>query len=93
MPLNTYVKHRIEPAVCEIDHVGISALIDLLCKPAGIATEVLYLDRSAIHESNEIDTYRWDPIDSRGLPITNSPTFRLLYRPYVAKYNTFKFTS
>jgi ubiquitin thioesterase protein OTUB1 len=81
IPLADYVKHRIEPAVCEIDHVGISALIDLLCKPAGIAVELLYLDRSSGSDPTDIDTYRWEPLDQNGMAVPNPPTFYLLYRP------------
>jgi ubiquitin thioesterase protein OTUB1 len=81
LPLRDYVKHRIEPAVCEIDHVGMSALLNLLCKPAGIAVELLYLDRSTGTDPTEIDAYQWEPVDQSGIPVVNPPTFRLLYRP------------
>jgi ubiquitin thioesterase protein OTUB1 len=80
-PLRDYVKHRVEPAVCEIDQIGLVALVDLLCKPAGIAVEVLYLDRSPGNDPSEIDSYRWDPVDQNTIPLVNPPTIRLLYRP------------
>jgi ubiquitin thioesterase protein OTUB1 len=82
LPLVDYVKYNIEPAVCEIDHVGLTALLDLLCKPAGIAVQVLYLDRS--HHTGDptvIDSYSWEPMDQNGVPLVDPPTFRLLYRP------------
>lgn len=55
--------------------------MELLAKPAGIAVEVLYLDRSA---GEEVNTYRFDPMDANGIALTDAPTFRLLYRPYVS---------
>ena len=78
LPLVEYCKNRIEPAVCEIEHIGISALVDVLVKPAGIAAEILYLDRSA---GDEVTTYRFDPTDHSGMLLQSPPTFRLLYRP------------
>jgi ubiquitin thioesterase protein OTUB1 len=78
LPLVEYCKNRIEPAICEIEHVGISALVDVLVKPAGIAAEILYLDRSP---GNEVTTYRFDPLDGNDMMLSDPPTFRLLYRP------------
>ncbi|KAF2674955.1 hypothetical protein BT63DRAFT_449942 [Microthyrium microscopicum] len=78
IPVAEYCKNRIEPAVAEIEHVGLSALVDLLAKPAGIAVEVLYLDRSP---GEEVTTYRFDPLDPQGAALVNPPTFQLLYRP------------
>ena len=75
-PLQNYCRSHIEPAICEIEHVGMSALVDVLVKPAGIAVEILYLDRTA---GNEANTYRIAP-EHNGAP-ANYPTFRLLYRP------------
>lgn len=71
-PIQSYCRSHIEPAVCEIEYVGMGALVDVLVKPAGIAVEILYLDRTP---GDEVNTYRFDPIDP------NPPTFRLLYRP------------
>lgn len=80
-PLQEYLKLHVEPSNCEIDQIGLSALIDLLCKPAGIAVEVLYLDRSPGNDPHEIDSYRWDPLDQYNNPLASPPTIRLLYRP------------
>jgi ubiquitin thioesterase protein OTUB1 len=55
-----------------------SALVDVLVKPAGIAVEILYLDRTP---GEEVNTYRFDPVDHSGVIISTPPTFRLLYRP------------
>ncbi|OCK83800.1 cysteine proteinase [Lepidopterella palustris CBS 459.81] len=76
--IRQYCSTQIEPSVCEIDHVGMSALAEVLVKQAGFALEVLYLDRSA---GEEINTYRFDPVSNDGLPLHNPPTLRLLYRP------------
>jgi ubiquitin thioesterase protein OTUB1 len=79
-PLRDYCGARIEPTLCEIEHVGMSALVDMLVKPAGIMVEILYLDRSPGTEAN---TFRWEPVDHSGLALANPPTIRLLYRPSV----------
>jgi ubiquitin thioesterase protein OTUB1 len=77
-PLQAYCRSHIEPAVCEIEHVGMSALIDVLVKPAGIAVEILYLDRT---EGTTPNVYRFAPDDHAGVAQPNPVTFRLLYRP------------
>jgi ubiquitin thioesterase protein OTUB1 len=67
------VRAELEPANCEIEELGLSALIAVLVTPAGIAAEVHYLDRSAGEEINLIPYWqRTDPPEA---------TFRLLYRP------------
>lgn len=76
--IREYCATQIEPSICEIDHVGMAALAEVLVKPAGLALEVLYLDRSP---GEEINTYRIDPLGHDGIPIPNPPTLRLLYRP------------
>ncbi|EON67664.1 hypothetical protein W97_06807 [Coniosporium apollinis CBS 100218] len=63
---------------CEIDHVGVTALVDVLVMPAGFAVEILYLDRTSGTEAN---MHRFDPLDELGLPLTHPLTLRLLYRP------------
>jgi ubiquitin thioesterase protein OTUB1 len=55
-----------------------SALVDVLVKPAGIAVEILYLDRTP---GEEVNTYRFDPVDHNNEQLPTPPTFRLLYRP------------
>ena len=57
--IREYCATQIEPSICEIDHVGMAALAEVLVKPAGLALEVLYLDRSP---GEEINTYRIDPL-------------------------------
>ncbi|CAD0084358.1 unnamed protein product [Aureobasidium vineae] len=48
----SYCDANIDPHQIEIDHPGMQALTDVLLKPAGIALEVIYLDRSAGTESS-----------------------------------------
>jgi ubiquitin thioesterase protein OTUB1 len=55
-----------------------SALVDVLVKPAGIAVEILYLDRTPGTAPN---VYRFAPSDHAGAASVEPPTFRLLYRP------------
>ena len=62
----------------EIEHIGICGLVDALVKPAGIAVEILYLDRTPGSEANK---YEFCPVDHSGMPLANAPTIRLLYRP------------
>ncbi|KAF2433008.1 cysteine proteinase [Tothia fuscella] len=77
-PVQSYCRSHIEPSVCEIEHVGMNALVDVLVKPAGIAVEILYLDRTP---GDEVNTYRFDPVDHHNEPLPAPPTLRLLYRP------------
>lgn len=72
MTVHEYCDQVLMPHGSEINEVGINALTDVLFKPAGIALEIIYLDRSA---SNEVNVHHYGPGGS-GLPIT-----RLLYRP------------
>jgi len=60
------------PQASEIDHIGITALSEVLLKPAGVSLEIVYLDRSVGREPNVIC---YAPSTS---PQT---TIRLLYRP------------
>lgn len=77
--IKKYCQDNIEAAVCEIDHVSMAALAEVLVKPAGFGLEVLYLDRSAGSEIN--NNYRVDPTTYDGFPIPDAPVMRLLYRP------------
>ncbi|KAL8784532.1 MAG: hypothetical protein Q9213_003880 [Squamulea squamosa] len=77
--IQDYCSTHIEPHTVEIEHLGLQACIDAILKPAGIAVQVLYLDRSPGEQVNQLD---W-PADP---PTTNAPynglsTIRLLYRP------------
>ncbi|KAF2270788.1 cysteine proteinase [Lojkania enalia] len=78
VPVKTYCQLNIEPAQCEIDHYAIAALVEAVTKPAGLALEILYLDRSP---GEEIDTHHFQPTGPDGLVQQNAPTMRLLYRP------------
>lgn len=69
------MKNMILPVGAEIEHVGLSALKDVLLAPAGIFLEVLYLDRS---EGSEVTMHRFDPVNNGGFTVGN---VRLLYRP------------
>jgi ubiquitin thioesterase protein OTUB1 len=75
MDIKQYCSTEIEPSICELDHIGLTALSDVLLKPAGIALEVSYLDRSA---GEEMNMYALAPQDR--LP-QDVKTIRLLYRP------------
>lgn len=68
-----YCSDQIMPMGSEIDHLGLSALKDVLLCPAYIALEVMYLDRSA---GDEVNLHRFDPIGGY-----TAATMRLLYRP------------
>ncbi|GAB7359809.1 hypothetical protein MBLNU230_g6978t1 [Neophaeotheca triangularis] len=70
--IDEYCNNRIMPINSEIEHVGLSALKDVLLSPAGIALEVLYLDRSS---GDEASLHRFD---AHGY---NLAFVRLLYRP------------
>ncbi|KAI9760339.1 MAG: hypothetical protein M4579_001743 [Chaenotheca gracillima] len=77
--IDQYCSLAIEPYQVEIENVGITALTDVLLKPAGFALEVLYLDRSV---GSEVNSHRFEATDYEGNPIdSNAQTMRLLYRP------------
>ncbi|RDW77641.1 hypothetical protein BP6252_05694 [Coleophoma cylindrospora] len=63
----------------EIDHLGMTLLIDVLLKPIGVAVEIVYLDRS---EGTQANTHLFEPTDSNGVPTHPcAPRIYLLYRP------------
>ena len=63
----------------EIDHLGMTLLIDALVKPAGIAVEIVYLDRS---EGTEVNTHIFQQTDQNGVPVNpGGPMIHILYRP------------
>ncbi|OMP88751.1 Ubiquitin thioesterase OTUB1 [Diplodia seriata] len=76
--LQQYCRRNVEASNCEIEHVTLTALFQVLLKSAGFALEILYLDRSAGEEG---DMYRLDVTTHDGVPIVDVPTVRLLYRP------------
>lgn len=77
--VKAYCANNIEPAQCEIDHIGVAALADALVKPAGFGLEVWYLDRSPGEEINR--SYFSEPVDHNNMSIPGAPMLRLLYRP------------
>ncbi|KAI9833326.1 MAG: hypothetical protein M1819_003721 [Sarea resinae] len=77
--VSQYCESQIEPYNVEIEHVGMTALIDSLIKPAGFAVEILYLDRSA---GEEVNCIRFELETPAGTPVfPDALTARLLYRP------------
>lgn len=79
LSVDQYCSTRIEPHAVEIENLGLQACIDAIIKPAGIAVQVLYLDRSPGEQVNE----HW-PAELSGASALypGAPTIRLLYRPY-----------
>lgn len=68
-----YCKTWLEPSYCEIEHLGMSLLVDVLFKPIRFAVEIGYLDRS---EGSQVNIHRFGPDDAPGVR-----TIHLLYRP------------
>ncbi|KAI9822208.1 MAG: hypothetical protein M1826_000517 [Phylliscum demangeonii] len=74
-----YCSAHIEPYQVEIEHLGMNALIDVLIKPARMAVEVLYLDRSP---GEEVNTHRFEAAHPDPTALyPDPPTLHLLYRP------------
>ncbi|KAL9640183.1 MAG: hypothetical protein Q9204_000811 [Flavoplaca sp. TL-2023a] len=77
--IQDYCSTNIEPHAVEIDNLGLQACIDAIIKPAGIAVQVLYLDRSPGEQVNQID---WPAEPSTvNAPYQGTSNIRLLYRP------------
>ena len=81
MDVHTYCATNIEPFSIELDHVGLQALATAIINEAGMAIEVLYLDRSA---GMEVTPHRLPVLDAAGHERKGVPTIRLLYRPCVS---------
>lgn len=79
MSVENYRKNVIEPVNCEIEHVGMKALVDVLLKPIGISVEVVYLDRSPGSQVNTVPMQATD--SARNFVVVGEPTAYLLYRP------------
>ncbi|KAF8536566.1 peptidase C65 Otubain-domain-containing protein [Trichophaea hybrida] len=78
-PVADHCGSSIMPHGVEIDHVGLMALIDCLILPAGMAVEIIYLDRSA---GDEVNVHRFEKLEGEGvLTPPDAPVLRLLYRP------------
>ncbi|KAK5130340.1 hypothetical protein LTR08_002180 [Meristemomyces frigidus] len=73
--VDQFCDHNVMPLGSEIENLSLSALKDVLLSSAGIALEVLYLDRT---EGSEVNMHRFDPVNHHGAVIG---TIRLLYRP------------
>jgi ubiquitin thioesterase protein OTUB1 len=74
-----YCNQYLQPVNQEIDHLGMTLLIDVLLKPIGFAVEIVYLDRSS---GSEVNTHRFEALDQSGRPLDiSAPTIHLLYRP------------
>jgi ubiquitin thioesterase protein OTUB1 len=74
-----YRKNWIEPVNQEIDHLGMSLLIDVLLKPIGFAVEIVYLDQSSGTKAN---THVFQPEDANGIPTNpGGLIIHLIYRP------------
>ncbi|KAI4123969.1 MAG: hypothetical protein LQ347_005919 [Umbilicaria vellea] len=77
--VDEYCGTSIEPYQVEIEHLGMNALIEAVINPAGMAVEILYLDRS---EGNEVNSHRFELLGPDGQALNpHAPTIRLLYRP------------
>lgn len=77
--VDEYRKNWLEPPNQEIEHIGMTLLIDILLKPAGFAVEVVYLDRS---EGTHVNSHMFQSEDSNGQPTNpRGPIIYLLYRP------------
>ncbi|PBP24396.1 cysteine proteinase [Diplocarpon rosae] len=67
------------PVNQEIDHLGVTLLIDVLLKPIGFAVEIVYLDRSP---GAQVNSHIFQPEDAHGIPTNpGGPVIHLLYRP------------
>jgi len=74
-----YCKGTLEVTNTEIDHLGMSLLIDVLLKPIGFAVEIVYLDRS---QGSQVNSHMFQAEEPNGAPTyPNGPVIHLLYRP------------
>lgn len=78
MDVATYCDRNILLASIELDHLGLQCLATSVINEAGIAIEVLYLDRS---EGEEVNTHKFPVLNGEGHVVDGAPTIRLLYRP------------
>ncbi|KAK0111221.1 hypothetical protein ONS95_001595 [Cadophora gregata] len=77
--IDEYLKGGILVTNTEIDHLGMTLLIDVLLKPIGFSVEILYLDLSPGSQAN---THVFQTEDANGIPTNpNGPMIHLLYRP------------
>ena len=77
--IDGYRKTTLEPVDTEIEHLGLSLLIDVLLRPIGIPVEIVYLDRS---EGSQANSHIFQSEGPNGLPTNpGGPMIHLLYRP------------
>ncbi|KAI9885051.1 MAG: hypothetical protein M1823_003150 [Watsoniomyces obsoletus] len=72
--VDQYCAAHIEPFQTEIEHVGMTALIDALISPARMVVEILYLDRSA---GSEVNKHRFEALSTTD--VTGSGHYDILY--------------
>jgi ubiquitin thioesterase protein OTUB1 len=80
--VNAYCQRNIDPFAVELEHFGLQALATALINEAGIAIEVLYLDRST---GTEVTPHKFSVLDAACNEVESASTIRLLYRPYVSE--------
>lgn len=73
-----YCQEVLERHNVEIDHLGLSLLVNVLLKDAGFVLEVAYLDRSA---GSQVNTYRFPEEANNRHHTELGPVIHLLYRP------------
>ncbi|KAK0656283.1 peptidase C65 Otubain-domain-containing protein [Cercophora newfieldiana] len=73
-----YSAETIERPNIEIDHLGMTLLVDILLKPAGFVLEVAYLDRSP---GSQVNTYRFPEEATNRHASQLGPIIHLLFRP------------
>lgn len=73
-----YCQAVLERHNVEIDHLGLTLLVNVLLKPVGFVLEVAYLDRSP---GSEVNMYRFPEEANNQHPSELGPIIHLLYRP------------
>ncbi|AEO65607.1 f269be01-2657-4f0a-9429-421a051efec3 [Thermothielavioides terrestris] len=73
-----YCQEVLERHNVEIDHLGLTLLVNVLLKDVGFVLEVAYLDRSP---GPEVNTYRFPEEANNRHPSELGPIIHLLYRP------------
>ncbi|KAK4125208.1 cysteine proteinase [Parathielavia appendiculata] len=73
-----YCTEVLEHHGVELDHLGLTLLVNVLLKDAGFVLEVAYLDRSP---GSEVNTYRFPDEANNRDPSELGPIIHLLYRP------------
>jgi ubiquitin thioesterase protein OTUB1 len=73
-----YCQEVLERHNVEIDHLGLTLLVQVLLKDAGFVLEVAYLDRS---QGSAVNTYRFPEEANDRHPSELGPMIHLLFRP------------